>query len=81
MLPITLKGASSTTSKTRQIGQSQAPPSTQPPPGSFLSDKIPRIKQLEEDITKEKDCRKVIMSTFQSQFTLLYDKKFSSEMQ
>ena len=34
----------------------------------------PRIKQLEEDITKERDCREAIKFTFRSQFTSLYDK-------
>ena len=31
----------------------------------------PRIKQLQEENTKERDCREALMSTFQSQFTFL----------
>ena len=33
-----------------------------------------RVKQLEEEITKAKNCRETIISINQSQFTFLYDK-------
>ena len=39
-----------------------------------LSTLEPRIKQLEEENTKEKDCRDALMSTFRPQSTFLYDR-------
>ena len=33
-----------------------------------------QIKQLEEEIGKERDCREALMSTFRSQLTFPYDK-------
>ena len=34
----------------------------------------PRVKHLEEEITKERDCREAVMATFLSQFTFHYNK-------
>ena len=69
---ITLEGAPSTSSKPWLPEQSRASPSTKPIPESPPSQ--PRIKQLEEKITKPKNCRETIISIYRSQLNFLFDR-------
>ena len=70
---ITLKGASDTSSKPKLPEKSRSPPAIQPTPGPSL-DLEPRTKQLEEEMTKAKNCRETIISNYRSQFTFPYDR-------
>ena len=70
---ITLRRASSTTTKLRLPDQ-QRGPSTQPTSGTPSSDSKSRVKQLEEEIIKARNCRKTILFIYRSQFTFLCDK-------
>ena len=72
-ITITLKRASSTTSRHRLLDQ-QRGPSTQSTSGTVSSDLESRVKQLEEEITKARNCRETIISIYRSQFTFFYDK-------
>ena len=60
---ITLKRASSTTSKPRLPDQQQGSP-TQSTSGTLSSDLESRVKRLEEEITKAKKCRETILSIY-----------------
>ena len=62
-ITFTLKRASSTTSNPRLPDQQQGPP-TQSTSGTLSSDLEPRVKQLEEEITKAKNCRETIISIY-----------------
>ena len=72
-ITITLKRASSNTTKSRLSDQQRGPP-TQPTSGTLFSDLESRVQQLEEKITKAKNCRETILSIYRSQFTFLYVK-------
>ena len=72
-ITINLKRASSTTSKPRLPNQRRGPP-TQSTSGTLPCDLEPRVKQMEEEITKVKNCRETIISIYRSQFTFLCDK-------
>ena len=70
----TLKKASGTTSKSRLPDQRGGPPPNQPTRGHPSSDLGTRVKQLEEEVTKAKNCREKIISIYRSQFTFLHDR-------
>ena len=70
---ITLKRGSSTTSRPRITDQQQGSP-IQPTSASIPLDLESQVKQLEDEITKAKNCRGEIKSIYRSQFTFLYDK-------
>ena len=70
---ITLKRTSSTTSRSQLTESPQAPPSTQTASGPS-SDLETRVKHLEEENTKGRDCRETTASIYRSQFASLYDK-------
>ena len=70
---VTLKRTSSTTSQSWLIESPQASPSTQTTSEPSL-DLESRVKQLEEEITKAKNCRETILSIYRSQFAFLYDR-------
>ena len=72
-ITITLKRASSTISKPRLPDQQRGSP-TQSTSGTHSSDLESRVKQLEEEITKAKNCRETFISIYRSEFTFLYDK-------
>ena len=72
-ITINLKRASSTTSKP-SLPDQQRCPLTQPTSGTLSLDLQSKVKQLEEKIIKAKNCRKIILSIYRSQFTFLYDK-------
>ena len=72
-ITITLKGASSTISKPLLPDQQRGPP-IYPTSGTTPLDLESRVKQLEEESTKAKNCRETIISIYRSQFTFLYDK-------
>ena len=63
--------APSTISKSRLLEQPKALPSAQSTSGPS-SDLGTRVKQLEEEITKTRNCRETIISNYRSQFTFLY---------
>ena len=73
-IKITLKRASSTTSKTRLTDQPRG--STPPLPTSRPSslNLEPRVNYLEEEITKARNCHETNISFYRSQFTFLYDR-------
>ena len=73
-ITITLERASSTTTKSRLPDQQRGPP-TQPTSGELSSDLESRVKQLEEEITKAKNCRETIISIYRSQFTFMTNSK------
>ena len=62
-ITFTPKRASSTTSNPRLPDQQQGPP-TQSTSGTLSSDLESRVKQLEEEITKAKNCRETIISIY-----------------
>ena len=68
-ITITLERASSTTTKSRLPDQ---PPSLSTSKPS--SDLETRVKQLEEEVTKAKNCHETIISIYRSQFSFLYDR-------
>ena len=70
LLTITLKRASSTTTKSGLPDQPPSLSTSRPSP----SDLETRVKQLEEEITKARNCRETIISIYRSQFTLLFDR-------
>ena len=72
-ITITLKRASSITFKPQLSDQQRGPP-TQSTSGTLSSDIESRVKQMEEEITKAKNCRETILSIYRSQFNFLYDK-------
>ena len=74
MSEITLMGSSSTTSTAQLPDQSQAPPPTQPAAGTSAQGLGLRIKQLEQELTKERGCHETIIPTSRSQFNFLYDR-------
>ena len=73
-ITITLRRASSTSSKPRLPDQPRGPtpalPTSRPP----SSDLEIRVKHLEEEITKAGNCRETIISLYESQFIFLYDR-------
>ena len=68
-----LKRASRTTSKSRLPHRPRGPKPTLPTSRPF-SDLETRVKQLEEENTKARNCRETIISIYRSQFTFLYDR-------
>ena len=70
---ITLKGTSSTTSRSQLTEPRRAPPSNQTTSGPS-SDLENRVRQLEEEITKARDSRETIASLYRSQFAFHYDR-------
>ena len=73
-ITITLKRTSSTTLKSRLPDQPRGPPPNQPTPGPLSSDFETRVKQLEEEVTKAKNCPETIIFIYRSQFTFLCDR-------
>ena len=66
-IKITLKRTSSTTTKSRLPDQPPSLSTSRPSP----SDLETRVKQLEEETTKARNCRETIISIYRSQFTFL----------
>ena len=73
-ITFTLKRASSTTSKSRLSDQPRSLPPNQPFPGPPSSELEARVKQLEEEANKARNCRETILSIYRSQFTFLSDR-------
>ena len=73
-ITITVKRASSTKAKPRLTDQPRGSPPSLPTSRSFSSDLETRVKQLEEEVTKAKNCREIIISIYRSQITFLYDR-------
>ena len=72
-ITITLKRASSTTSKSRLPDQPRGPPPALPisRPSCWVLEF--RVKQLEE-VIQARNCRETVIYIYRSQFTLLYDR-------
>ena len=73
-LTITLKGAPITSFNPRLPVHSRASSLTKLFPELSSSGLIPQIKQLEEEITKARNCRETIISNCRTQFTFLYER-------
>ena len=73
-ITITLKRALSTASKSWLLDQPRGPPPTLRTSKPSSVDLEIRIKQLEEEITKAKNCGETIISVYRSQFSFLYDR-------
>ena len=73
-ITFTLKKASSTASKSWLLDQPRGPPPTLRTSRPSSVDLEIRIKQLEEEITKAKNCGETIIFVYRSQFSFLYDR-------
>ena len=71
-ITINLKRASSTISKSRLPDQPRGPSPNQSTRGPPSSDLGPRVRTLEEEVAKARNCRKTIKSIYWSQFTFIY---------
>ena len=78
-ITITLKRAWTTTSKHRLPEQPRRSPPNLPTSSPSSSNFETRVKQLEEEITKARNCRETIIYIYPSQFTFLYDRFQSLE--
>ena len=73
-LRLQLQRASSTTSKSQLPDQPRGSPASLPTSRPSSSDLETGVKQLEEEVTKAKNCRETIISIYRSQFTFLYSR-------
>ena len=73
-ITIILKRTSTTSSKPRLPDQPRSPTPAQPTSRPPSSDLETRVKQLEAEIIKAKNCRETFLSIYRSQFIFLYDR-------